>query len=491
LSGFNLISHPWIPTEAKGLVSIQEALSDMGSNALAGNAIENMAVFNLLMAIGQSAYTPDNSEDWASCSLVEFSSKCLSYLDANKDLFFLRGKKPFLQFPELLGTEQKDYAAFIPEISYGNNTVLTSSEVMQEQKESDLAMLLTIQMGFALGGKKVNNKVSLSSGYIKTGTGKPGPSMGRGGYLHTHWLGDSIIETLRFNLLTHEDIAGSGFYPEGLGVAPWEKMPSGENCDFAQRHKKTLMGRLVPLCRFAMLTHNGICITEGINHEDFYSRFVDPSMSVDFTGKKPKALYADPGKRPWRELTSLLSFIAGGGHSGHENVYLKSCIDRVKASTKKVRVWSGGLRVSFNAGEQFTSGTDDYVLSSIDLYTEHLGESWFFRFKKEISDMEDLQGVIKGSVTKYCLDLNRKRESGAIATKAVNQFWDDNELALKDLTDLCGDFSSEKELRVRQKIARNAIRAFNCHCPQTTARLLDAWAANKVNPAKYLAVEKK
>lgn len=132
--------------------------------------------------------------------------------------------------------------------------------------------------------------------------------MGNYGLLHSFLTGQSILETVWLNLLTADTVAGAKIFPQGVGKTPWEEMPAGEDCPVARALKGSLMGRLVPLARFCLLEENGLHYTEGIVHPNYLEGVLDPSTAGDFSGTKPKMLWADPEKRPWRSLTSLLAF---------------------------------------------------------------------------------------------------------------------------------------------------------------------------------------
>ena len=146
-------------------------------------------------------------------------------------------------------------------------------------------------MGFGLGGKKTDNSVVLSKGYAKGKSAKPGPSVCHMGLLHSFLLGDSILETVWLNLLTRDIIADTRQWEEGIGTAPWEKMPEGEDCPTARALKASLMGRLVPLSRFCLLREDGLHYTEGIVHPDYQERMVDPSAAADKAKAKVKMLW--------------------------------------------------------------------------------------------------------------------------------------------------------------------------------------------------------
>jgi hypothetical protein len=92
----------------------------------------------------------------------------------------------------------------------------------------------------------------------------------------------------RYTPWYYEQITQIGLYPQGLGIAPWEEMPQGEACAVAQQLQQSLMGRLIPVSRFCLISDNGLHYSEGIAHPDYKSGVVDTSVAVDFTKKVPK-----------------------------------------------------------------------------------------------------------------------------------------------------------------------------------------------------------
>jgi hypothetical protein len=61
---FNLVEEPWIPVTGEGLVSLRRVFSDGKLRAFGGNPVQKIALLKLLLAIAQSASTPENDEEW-------------------------------------------------------------------------------------------------------------------------------------------------------------------------------------------------------------------------------------------------------------------------------------------------------------------------------------------------------------------------------------------------------------------------------------------
>jgi CRISPR system Cascade subunit CasA len=145
-------------------------------------------------------------------------------------------------------------------------------------------------------------------------------------------------------------------------------------------------------------------------------------------------------------------------------------------------IWSGGLRVSSNAGEQFVSGSDDFVESLIQIETALLGELWFENFKLEITGLETLSKSVYMSTLSYFKSQNM--ESKDQAALASNLFWQLCERKLNDLISACD--STETSQALRPAFLQIAHKAYDTHCANDTARQLDAWAKNRPKLSSYL-----
>lgn len=153
-NSFNLIDEPWIPIVDVGNVSLRQLFSHPEYRALGGNPVHKIALTKLLLAVVQSAYTPEDDEDWSNLQPSGLSEKCLEYLDQWHDRFYLYGEKPFLQMPTIKAAAVQNFGAVLAEVSTGNTTVLTQSQVEKSLTDADKALLIVTLMGFGLGGKK-------------------------------------------------------------------------------------------------------------------------------------------------------------------------------------------------------------------------------------------------------------------------------------------------------------------------------------------------
>lgn len=488
LPSFNLVDESWIPVSISSPVNLKQAFSaDAQIPSLGGTPIQRIALFKLLLAIGQAAWTPKDEKEWAAGGAEELSRKALAYLDSKKDCFFLYGPKPFLQMPAIAKAEKLSCAALDPATACGNTTLLTQLQRARPLSDAGKALLLVTISSFATGGKKTDNSIVLTPGYAgksnekgKASTGKPGSSLGARGFLHSFVKGKSLLEEIWLNLLDASAILELKEFPAGLGVPPWEKPPSGEDDAIARRLASSYMGRLVPLCRFALLDGEGIHYSEGLSHPSFKDGVADLSMAIDRSAKDPRALWCDPAKRPWRLLGALLSFVDAHKSSGFECKQLAICLRRGKKYCQEIGVWSAGLKVSGNAGEQYASGDDDFVFSDVSLRMADLdAPTWFPKFKTEMESLEELEKKrLYGRVSGYfsTLKADSKAAAGAAAS-ACQDFWGLCEKDFQSLVNLCAVESPELEA-LRKRFRSHVLACYDKACPKDSARQLDAWARN-------------
>lgn len=486
---FNLIDEPWIPVVNVGNVSLKQLFIHSEYRALGGNPVQKIALTKLLLAIAQAAYTPNDDTDWAKLSAAGMAQKCLDYLGQWYDRFWLYGEEPFLQMPPIAVAQKQSYGAVLPEISTGNTTVLLDSQKERQLSDAEKALLIVCLMGFGLGGKKTDNSAVLTPGYQgkfneknKPSTGKPGTSVSYFGLLHNFLSGENLQQTLWLNLFTSNQLQQIAIYPDGLGIAPWENMPKGEGCEAARSLQRSLMGRLIPFSRFCLLAEDGLHYSEGIQHPGYKEGVVDPTVSVSFSDKNNKVIWCDPEKRPWRYLTALLSFISSGGNENFDCYQIRYGLARARDCIEKIGIWSGGMRVSGNAGEQFLSGSDDFVESQIILKTNSLGEVWYQALVSEMNGLNQLSKVIYSATMGFFKD--QQSDGKKQAEKSSSLYWQLCEHYFHPLVNACGDAAQVKE--IRKKIAACVDKAYNTFCARGTARQFEAWAGNRPKLNSYL-----
>lgn len=75
---FNLIDEAWIPVADCGQVSLRQIFIDPHLRKLGGNAVQKIALTKLLLAIAQSAATPEDDNAWREMGWQGMADKCLS-----------------------------------------------------------------------------------------------------------------------------------------------------------------------------------------------------------------------------------------------------------------------------------------------------------------------------------------------------------------------------------------------------------------------------
>ena len=480
-NGFNLIEAPWIPVENEGLHGLMDVLTNKSLTNLHCRVLDRISILKLLLAIGQSAFTPKDDEEWLSVGLDGFIEKIKAYLTNFFDKFYLYGNEPFLQYTCLEHSLKvsKTYGNFIPHIAVGNTSVVTQWQIERPLSDAEKAQLLVRLMSMSFSGKKVDNSVVLTSGYKgKSKSGKAGPGIGTYGFLHSFYRGNSIVETVYYNLLTLKDMEYLPMFKYGVGVAPWEKMPAGEDDEIARKLKSSLMGRLVSLSRFCYLCNEEIKLTEGIIHLNYKEGIHDPSVCI-IAGKEPKAIWANVDKKPWRQLDSLLSFL--GTSSFYGCMQLKLPSERIKLLNKCFGVWVGGVQLSLNSGEQYLTGTDDEVQSEIWLPEPACqGEFWFNEFSQVIKKLNDRAGILKKSVEKYFKEFNKDIKDDEILKQVTNDYWQYVDKFSQEIVTNCYMENMNEIENLMKKCLCFSYDIFDKYCPCNTPRQMKAWAKNRL-----------
>ena len=509
---FNLVDEPWIPVTGKGPSSLRDIFSIPGLPALGGNPIQKIALTKLLLAIGQAASTPKNTEALNNLDAETFRKSCLTYLDKWHDRFWLHGERPFLQMPQVRNLIKKRQdkeikaagskaakkkaeanalpkvigAGFYPDMPAENNTVLSQHLLAQPNDHASKALFIATLMNFAFAGKRIEkNLAPLTPGFKgKSGSAKPGPSIGNYvGYLHSFLAGPTLLDTLLLNLLSQEQIEANPYWISGLGNPPWEFMPDGEDCTIANSLKESYMATLVSLSRFVLLEEEGIYYVEGLQYPSHKDGWTEPSMLINLQEKNPKAVWVDPNRRPWRELPAMLAFLDSTNSGGFECLFIKYGLDRAKQKYPLIGIWSGGLRVSSKAGDQSVKQDDDFVESLFTIDSTAIDKNWYSRFHLEMNQLEQISKILFSSIKNYFQKQNM--DGNNLASQATSLFWQLSERRFQALIDACE--ATNQLPNLRKSIGSIAFKVFDIFCPKQTVRQIDAWANSRPNLSKYLS----
>ena len=494
---FNLIEEKWIPVTERGRVSLMDVFSDDSISGLSGNPVEKIALFKLLLAIAQSAVTQKDEEEWENLGTEGMKEKVLSYLEKHKDCFWLYGEKPFLQMKVLVQLKElkkKSFGLLQMEISTGNNVLITDIQKEKELTDAEKAVLLVMIMGFACGGKKFDKPpVVLTKGYTeKSDSAKPGTCLGKNGLNHSFFKLNSLVSTIYLNLYTNEQIRNMKIYENGIGVAPWEKMPNGEDDEIARALKKSYMGRLIPLNRFVLFDKNELYCMEGLIFETDANNSYDPSMTIKMEKDKVYLVQNKVDKKPWREIASLLSFLDVRKASNNTCLQLRIIAEsRRLMKYDKFSLWTGGAEIDFLSGEQTFKQKNDFVESEVEFSSDFFmdTENFYGNLNLAMEYMDNLSKNLFGSVNAYFKKLTtpkektspnvKKENNSPHASNATSDYWQLCEGQFQKVIDACSD-SSGARLKSMHKIFNGFVyQLYDQYCPKDTARQLEAWAENK------------
>lgn len=499
-NSFNLVDEPWILLKNSSKVSLLDLFNtDLGQNIqLGGNALEILSILKLLQAISLAACKL-NDDEYSDLDIEQFSARCSGYLTTYRHLFNLYDpERPFLQFPQLQDIDAAPFSSISPHqvTANVNKTALNTFQFqMTDLDHSERAYKLLQQLAFSFGGKGVNTSICLSNTHSKSKTGSFGPSLGYFGFLHSYIFGSNLVETLFINLLTTEEINSLTQFPNGLGIAPWESMPVSENCETALNLANSIIGRLIPLNRFCLLKDNGICVIEGIQYLTHKSGVVDLSTTL-IAEKEYKAIWTNTEKSGWREAESILSFLDDGG-SNKTNLQVKLALDHAHLhGIDHIRLVSLGLAVSYQSGEQYISGTNDYVYSELKLNARQLNSLFYGHLKQEWTDLNKCAFKLSTAISNFYKDQYSKNQSSGkplpIVTgktsKIMTAFWQKVDAYANQLPKVCeaalmGD--TEPRTKLRTKIRDLALGIYTELKP-LHSKSLDAWVKNKPHLHFYL-----
>ena len=479
---FSLLTKPWIPVAGRYPLSLTELFENDEAYELCGPVADQLACFLFLRALTQRACEDvlEYREDWQDLTPEVFRRKVLDYLHKHEALFDLEGEKPFLQYLDL-GAADLGKAWYLTEIrlgvAAGNTTILNETQSSRPLSDSELACGFLRLVSIPFGGKRFDKTLALKEGLKKT-TAAPALTMGTSGYLHNFVLADGLVETLRYNLLTKEDIDGCA-YIKDMGVPPWERMPISEE-DF----HFTLYEFLFPIARFCLIRGDRIVVTDGVSPK-LPLGMVPPSVAVqrkDSDGTKKKSgksakskeevrtLKANRWSLPWRHMDEILSFY-------DESTGWK-CLQTSAGRERKGKkgVWSLGIQVTYHTGEQRMTAADGFVCQSFVFPDgDSEGAEAYARYKEEKQRLIRLVKVLMAATYGYWASLKDMRKEHVDRT--VQDFWSECDKLKEDFEHLCK--TGERET-YRRKTLRLIYEVFDRMCPKNPGnKRLEAWVKNR------------
>lgn len=493
---FSLIDEPWIPVVNHGNVSLLEIFENKALPELGVNAVQKLALIKLLLAIGQTAYTPKTDREWSETGFEKFCDYCTEYLRSHHDLFWLYGSRPFLQMPILKEIKTNKGEAipsvpigrdYLPDLPSANDSILFETQKNKLLTDAEKALFIVTVMNYGLAGKRIVKGVPpISNEYKgKTDSAKGGPSVGSYvGYLNSFLLGSSIAETIWLNLFSEETLNNFHQWAGKPIIPPWQDMPQMEDDQAALRLKESFMSTLCSLSRFVLLTDDGIIYSEGLQYPSHKDGWREPFMTYNATGK---IIWLNMDKKPWRELIALLSAAYSSGASDFSCPQIYLLWGRVRnENLSSFGIWSGGLKFRSNAGDSSVKQNDDFLESRVYFDPKSLGDTWFNELQQEMELLNKIANMLWHSVNGYFCML--KINNSLLLNGAVSEFWGLCELSFQNLVDSLED--TEKVKNMQKIFFRYAQSTYNKFCPKETPRQIEAWAKNQPNFALSLLNKK-
>lgn len=489
---FNLVEEPWIPVIDHPRVSLGYLFREPSLKAISGNAIQKLALLKLMLAIAQRACTPKDDQEWMAIGSSGVARRCAEYVEQHKECFWLYGDRPFLQKPELLIKKTKSGEPlpvsrlgrdYIPDLVADNDTILYESQQLQPLTDAEKAVFIVTLMNFGFSGKRIARDVpAWTPGHPeKSNSARSAPSMSNyEGYLLSYLLGESIQDTIWLNLFTRKQLDMFLPWRNDELVPPWEEMPAGEKDEIAQRLKESFMATLCAVSRFVLLHDDGIIYAEGLQYPYHKEGWREPFMTFSTEGK---ILWCDPSKKPWRNLTALLSTVFNGTNSNFECPQIRLLLPRVRMSDRNIGIWSGGLKVRVTAGDMNVKQDDDYIDSKILFRSADLGDPWFASLEIELEELNGIANKLRDAVNGYQRKMGSHKSP--IITKALATFWEFCDQHAQTLVFNCDN--PEQMLPLRRKFADFAHRTYNTYCPSDSAKQMNAWAQNIPDTFRYIS----
>ena len=217
---------------------------------------------------------------------------------------------------------------------------------------------------------------------------------------------------------------------------------------------------------------------------------VEPSLLLDQSGKDIKVKYVNLDRKPWRELHAFLDFLSLSQRSGFESLGLQQGVSRMRDLGESLCVWTGGLKVSANSGDQSVKQADDFLESRVWLQGSDLGSTWLVNLKREMEGLEQLSKRLYASVREYYRELKATTKmSEDQAARAGHVFWQLCERDFSELTAHCeaNDADAAARQSLRRRFFGHVTSCFDQCAPRETARQLEAWARHQPQPGVYLA----
>lgn len=470
----NLTRDPWIPAVCSDGTRDLFSLDDLFAQAhtlrdLDVKPHERIALMRLLLCITQAALDgPADEGAWESCGPL-IQPRVQDYLGKWRSKFELFGDgERFLQVSNLLPGKSEDEGNPTTKLDLalatGNNPTLfdnAAGEVRPVAEARAALSLLTFQC-FSPGGRIG----------VANWNGQETPGKGSSNHapcvpssmVHTLLLSDSLLESVRLNLLTHDVIRDVP--PRKLGRPIWEQMPVGA-ADTAAVDNATLthLGRLVPLARSIRLQPGGSTMILG-NGLDYplFPAFRETTATVIQKKDELGLLPASTGRSLWRQL-------------GPITVRRKSAGDPVSGPlalmhdlrSNDVGVWVGALVTDKAKIEDVVEGFHQVPRSMLD-------GPGRVAYERGVQHAEASESALIQAVKQFAGEL---KIGNPAYDRARQCFWTRVEQSLPALFAVARELTTDEELpksKWGQAVQAAALDAYRQVCPCPTPRQIQAHA---------------
>ena len=291
ISNFNVAMDNWIPVSDKDNVISKVSPIEIFSNNklinIAGSAIQNYNIIKFLCCIAQSCKENqfNDYESWLESKDTYTTSVC-KYLHDNKDLFWMNGERPFLQFNFDNTDDIKwDNIKLSEQYATGNNPLLKTSQITSYLTYADVISDLLVHQMFSptFGLRK-----AIPSRFAVYGKSIDGN-------LNVYVSGKYIIDTIWMNLC---------YMPTGgFGVPVWDKT--------FDQSTTTYLSKLVPISAHIKLSDDltKMKYDKGLEYTDFLHLNTDMYLikSTYTIGKNlvERPLRTKPDMLFWRDFASV------------------------------------------------------------------------------------------------------------------------------------------------------------------------------------------
>lgn len=500
----NLVFDKWIPVvRADGCFSQASLLDVFSSDSKTVDLVvrphERIALMRLFICIASAALDgPESIWDFDGVE-EELPKKASQYLKKWSDCFNLYDvEKPFLQNINIIKPSKKDVASVQDDktpvtkmdfsLATGNNSTFFDHPAITDGKrcfgDGEIALSLITFLCFSPGGliSKVlwDGKETSSSSKHALCT----PSS----MLHSFIRQDTLVGTIASNVLSKDQVKSHyGQYDWGRPV--WEVMPHFPSDEQAIINAtSTYLGRLMPLSRLVLLSHDrsSMLLGDGLEYPSFkekINRFPsEPSATVVLSYDKSDTvlLGANLDKAIWRELHAL-AVKKNGGEGGalalsrlpdHESYDLwvgafvtdkATILDTMESvfHLPSAMQEADGLN-AYRSEVEYAEGMARKLGWAVETYRQHSDGGWEGRVKSAGPKKNDLFDKLKSkAMTFYWTAVEKRR---------------DLLMAYVEASVLDPESTQVGKSSWRAAVEKNAADAYRLACGPQTARQLRAFA---------------